>query len=399
MTPRELQTATFRAYPPQARELATKKLDLLRQLPLGFLPLLLRELIAYDWKFPAERKDLDRQLVYLESLTPAQRQKAMEAFAAIRIAPELERTNWVDAPGIFSEQLSAHLWATHQIDRFRAAAVEYIRKLSGEAGQTAPALARLGVVIIGQGVNASTEPLFRKLRPHGVYHNRVSAAKGMEQILKVVAARAAAHLEPYAHWYIDGGSKHANASPQLTALSYAGLTEARAQLQSRIQRSFESGMGSETLRTMLGQTRPEDVGMNSTGGDPVLNRFQLSLLTEGSGTQIFSTTFVQWASREAWRRAQPVTLLARFAQRQRETAMRDLLAEARGKPALDPEGSLVDADMGAYYTWLNQQRLPGADRARFLVWFEDHREALVVGPGHPAGTQSSTPVDLATLLA
>ena len=102
-----------------------------------------------------------------------------------------------------------------------------------------------------------------------------------------------------------------------------------------------------------------------SGGDSVLNRFQLSLLTEGSGTQVFATTFVQWAARETLRRAQPLTLFARFTPRQRENPMNELLAETQRRPELDPQGSLVDADMGAYYTWLNQQRLPGASRPPF----------------------------------
>ena len=41
--------------------------------------------------------------------------------------------------------------------------------------------------------------------------------------------------------------------------------------------------------------RPADLGLGT--GDEVLNRFQIRLLTEGSGTQIFSTTFAQWAAR------------------------------------------------------------------------------------------------------
>ena len=45
----------------------------------------------------------------------------------------------------------------------------------------------------------------------------------------------------------------------------------------------------------------------------MLDRFQVKLLTEGSGTQIFSTTFAQWTAREALRRAQSQTLLVRFA--------------------------------------------------------------------------------------
>jgi len=131
----------------------------------------------------------------------------------------------------------------------------------------------------------------------------------------------------------------------------------------------------------------------------MLNRFELSLLTEGSGTQVFSTTFVQWAAREALRRAQPLTLVTRFAPRQRENQMNELLAEHQRKPELDPQGSLVDADMGAYYTWLNQQRLPGEEKSAFLAWFEDHEEAVAIGPGFERGKRSDAAIELAELVA
>jgi len=108
---------------------------------------------------------------------------------------------------------------------------------------------------------------------------------------------------------------------------------------------------------------------------------------------------VQWAAREALRRAQPVTLLARFGQRQRENPMNELLAEARRKPELDPQGSLIDADMGAYYTWLNQQRLSGAGKSAFLVWFEDQQEALAIAPGFERGKSSDAPIELRDLVA
>jgi len=153
----------------------------------------------------------------------------------------------------------------------------------------------------------------------------------------------------------------------------------------------------EAFRTQMAQMLPEDIGLNAAA-DPVLTRFQLSLLTEGSGTQVFTTTFVQWAAREAWRRAQPLTLLARFGARQRDNPMNVLLAEARRSPQLDPDGSLIDADMGAYYTWLNQQRLAGAEEAAFLVWFEDHQEALAIGPRFSAASQSDSRIQLSDLI-
>ena len=79
----------------------------------------------------------------------------------------------------------------------------------------------------------------------------------------------------------------------------------------------------------------------------MLNRFQVSVLTEGSGTQFFSPTFVQWAARELLRRAQPLTLLARFAPRQTGRSMNEMLADTQTRAVLDPLGSLIDADMGA----------------------------------------------------
>ena len=133
-------------------------------------------------------------------------------------------------------------------------------------------------------------------------------------------------------------------------------------------------------------------------GSPVLSRFELSLLTEGSGTQIFSTTFVQWAAREALRRAQPVTLLARYGLRQRERPMNELLVEAKNKPELDPQGSVIDADIGAYYTWLNQQRLAGADQSSFLAWFETGTEAIAIGPKFKRAAVSDAPVKLAEIV-
>jgi len=161
---------------------------------------------------------------------------------------------------------------------------------------------------------------------------------------------------------------------------------------------MQNGGGPEALRSLLAQMKPEDLGLSGTGDAAVLNRLQISLLTEGSGTQLFSTTFVQWAAREVLRRAQPLTVLARFTPRQREDSMRDLIAGGRSTPIPDPEGSLVDGDMGAYYTWINLQRLAEADKSSFLVWFENHGEALAVAPGLQRARENSESLSMSELL-
>ena len=62
MLPGQLVSQSFAAYPAEARRLAGRQVALLRRLPLGFVPLLLRELIAYDWKFPAAEHEFSRAL-------------------------------------------------------------------------------------------------------------------------------------------------------------------------------------------------------------------------------------------------------------------------------------------------------------------------------------------------
>ena len=79
--------------------------------------------------------------------------------------------------------------------------------------------------------------------------------------------------------------------------------------------------------------------------------------------------------------------------------MNELLSGLRPNAELDPAGSLVDADMGSYYTYLNQQRLAGAEQSSFLVWFEGHNEAVCHRPGHAQGnTIVRVPTDLKQLL-
>jgi len=373
-------------------------LDALRQLPLSFLPSFLREVIDYDYKFPAERAAIDRELATLSSLSPAQMTEWFHAFAQFSLSPKLESFDWINQPAQFVEQLSAYLWTTHQLDGFRQAAIVYGDRLQAAKPPEAIPVRRLGIAVIGQGVAAYEAPLFRNLRPHGAYFAHVKPDNGLQLLLNAVAARAQAHPVPYGHWYVDGGQQ-ADHSPLLTCVSYQALEPVRAALLGKIQADIQRpGMGPEELRTHLAQLVPADLGMDKSG-DAVLNRFQIKLLTEGSGTQIFSTTFAQWTAREALRRAQSLTLLVRFAPRQRQKSMNELLSSSQGNVELDLAGSMVDADMGAYYSWLNQQRLPGADKSGFLVWFEGHSQALVIGPSIPRGTESTTIADLGELAA
>lgn len=400
MLPNELTPDSFAGYPPQARTLALQQLDLLRKTPLSFLPLLLREVIAFDWKFPAEQHELQTQFGYLRSLSPAQFDAQMRPFFALKLTTELQQVDWVNGPARFSEELSAHLWATHQIEAFREASVAYVHQINLAAAPQKPQQPRLTMVVLGSGVTDNHYRLFRKLRSQGTYFAHVNVADGRRVLLDKLASRAASATQPFAHWYVDGAEGTTRPLPHVSGISYRDLDQVRVNLVNKMRQIMQPGGGGpEALRTMMAQMSPQQIGLSGKEADGVLSRFQVSLLTEGSGTQLFSTTFVQWAAREVLRRAQPLTLLTYYAPRQREQSMQEMLSGAPHQTVLDPQGSLIDADMGAYYTWINQQRLPGAADASFLVWFEDHAEVMAVGPQFARSKEDRTASTLRDLVA
>lgn len=389
---------SFSGYPPQGREFAERHLALLRQLPFPLAIIVLREISGYDWKFPAERLMLESQLAWLQSLGAAELSETLHGFARLSVPMHALPQNWSGDPERASEAMTAYLWSTGQIDAFREAADSYADAWHKAVPETGPPVPRLCIVVLGQELEAAGVPIFLKLRSHGVFFPQIDPANGMQAIFEKISARAAARPSPYEHWYIDGGEPDTWNDPRITRISWNELEPLRGAILQRMQKIIGSGSGPEQLRTVLAETTPSDLGMAS-GSDELMNRFKISVLTEGSGTQIFSTTFVQWTAREALRRAQPSTLLLRFAPRQQQLPMDELLAGMNSHNAPDRKGSLIDADMGAFYTWINQQRLAGAAQASFVAWCQESHQAIAIGPTLPRGTTAEGSMTVQQILA
>ena len=167
-----------------------------------------------------------------------------------------------------------------------------------------------------------------------------------------------------------------------------------------MNRFTQSGPGgAEAMRSMLAALTPAESGADGVTRDPLMQHFVTSLFVEGSGTQIYSTSFVQWAARETLRRAQPEQLLVRFAPRQRQRTLNQLFDAATNVEVPDPEGSLRDADIASYYVLLDMLRIADPAHITFLAWREDHGHAIIISPRAPAGKTDDAPVDLNTALA
>jgi hypothetical protein len=388
----KLQVESFAAYPPQARALVIEHLEAMKRMPMLLLAAMLRQVIQYDWSFPAEQQQLVRQLDLLSHLDAGSFDSVVSPFASIPVSSGLAKFDYVNHPQQFSEKLTAYLWEQHLSDRYHSVAQVYQQYLEKALPQAQPLTPRWTIVVIGKGSQQSDYSLFRHLTPHGMLFSKLDPRNALEVLGSAVISRAEQYPLDYGHWYIDGGVPipAVAENTHIASMSYVSLVPAAmrefALVKEFSRRSTSSEpVGPEAVGSYIVGLSPEDLALRGDPSDAPLRHFEVNLMTQGAGCQIFSTTFVQWAARECLHRAQPLTLLARFSTRQSNAPMELLLARNPLEAPQDPEGSLIDADMGAYYTWINQSRLSGAQESRFLAWFEDHNLACVVAPTLPGG--------------
>jgi hypothetical protein len=397
MTPDQLTAASFSSYPPQAHQFAIAHLALLQQLPIAVAPAFLREIIVFDSRFPAERRTFERQCVWLESLTAEQRARLLAPFRQISMPPSLAAKDWVAKPQAFLEELTAYLWSSSQIDTYRRAAQDLLAAPLDET----PQKNRLVIVVVGKDATAPSPQLFRKLAPHGVMlRNLQWTPETPRQLHAVMQQRAASQVVPYTRWYIDGGEPWPHDAASVELLSYAQLRPVRENVLGRMNRFTQGGPGgAEGMRRMLEGLDPAESGTDAVTRDPLVQHFITMLFVEGSGTQIYSTSFVQWAARETLHRAQPEQLLVRFAPRQRQRTLNQLFDAATNVEVPDPEGSLRDADISAYYILLDLLRIADPAHITFLAWRENHGNAVLISPRAPAGKSDDASLNLAAALA
>ena len=392
MTPDQLRPESFAAYPPRARSFAESHLSLLQRLPPAVCPSFLKQILDLDTSFPAERSTLIWQFEHLEDLPASRFTSLVEVLQGISLSPELQAFNWVHDPSGFITVLTAHLWSSGQLDYFRGGVQALFAAIPARPDSTV----RVAVVVLSKDLTVPNRPLFRKLSKHGTVLSSFDHTTAQAELGDILGQRTAASKAVYAHWYVDGGEpwpQVAAGTDRLIGLSYGGLAPLRKRILARMETALTSSNGAEQMRDRLFRTSPQDVGIGEVTQDPVLQRFYTELFTQSSGPQIFSTSFVQWTGRELARRAQPETLLLRYGPRQSHRDLNELFA-TDVPAAPDLIGSFQDAEMGAYYNWLEMDRITAPGKLTFVALVEDRPCAVIVARNSPAGAVSATPMTL-----
>ena len=375
---------------------------LLEILPVPLAAVIMQQIARAGSLFPAEKQELDRTLQSLTPPRPDNAKRAVEMFATLRLSPELKRLDWRSDAAGFVDKMTAELWSTGQIETFHEAAKLLAPSaITAEQGAQAPK-PRFVAIALDKRLSAAgkTPVLFRKLRPYGTFFPHADDEDGAETLANWLAARANAHPEPYTHWQISGDIWKEPAAAPVVSLSYNGMLAERERLLVFFNtvRNTAASQGPEGLQRVLQHLTPEEVGMGAIA-DPVVRTFALDIFTQGSGTQLYATTFVQWTIREALRRAQPESVLAWFTPRCDATSMDWRISHPDREQAPDGPGSLIDAEMGAYLSYVNLMRLPDAERASLLVWHEGYGQALLIGTDMPRGVEGNSAITLKGLLA
>ncbi len=374
-------------------------LPLLRELPAPLAAILLQQANRYEVMFPHERREVESTLARLRAPRSEAAQQAVESFRALRVPVEVRLASGEAEPSGDAEAFTAVMWSSGQIAAFRQAAQLMVPPEPEERAD----VPRCVVVVFDAALRSTGEApeLFRRLRPAGTLYPRVSGADAPQQLEAWMEKRLQASPQAYAHWLISGGHSSGWPTPRpVVRMTYDDLRPARLHLLQLMNhaRSEGAGGGPEGLRSAMMAMRGRDMGMGGDD-DPVLQAFAADVLVAGSGTQLYSTTFVQWSVREALRRARPQTVLAHFAPRNAAASMDVRLSNPKAEPPADPAGSLVDAEMHTYMTYINLLRLPAALKASMLVWHAGYGQALLIGAHVPAGSTNAEEHSLSRLLA
>jgi hypothetical protein len=395
MIPSQLTAASFASWSPGAHALALQRLALLRAMPLSLLPSYLLQIENYDRLFPIEQQQLAIQLEIM-SAKPA----LMLPFAAIPVPEQAAHMDWLAHPGLFIDAMSRALWQTHQIDAYHRAAEDLFTAMPVRA-PAAQAPAPLLIAVFGRDAAPGTYPLFLKLRDSGTYLHKVDETDVSTHLLGLVQQRALAYPEAYTHWYVDGGEPWPQqpGAGSLKCFTFPGLGPLTDAVLQTMKTATQEGWGPELLADRMRELKPASLDSGAVTADPRMAHLFVSLLTQGSGTQLYSTSFVEAAGVEVIRRAQPSTVMLRFAPRRKPASMNDMLEQRGQSLQLDPEGALVDADMGLYYAWLAMRKLPGGQHASLLALVEGQGQAFLAGPSITHGVDSASPVTIPQALS
>lgn len=388
----------------------------LKQLPLTFLPYVNQQLTQWSYLFPRERQAVESLLLYLAKLNAAQSGRLFHQVVALE--EKMGVRHWHFSTTEQTIENSSELARSPYFQEWRRAvqavfdeADQYWKAIDGAAGRVKN---RLVLIDIPHSLSLDSARPWRRWQGIGrplqldsgsaessdgplerMLTGRYGTASLGGGLLDVVASRRDA--EPADTWVVDAGSSLVDAvlerrrsnrlSSREILLSYERLGTYRERFSHEMNTMHKDLADADAVYDRLRKVEvtpwcPEEVISN-----PAVREFVRSLYLSGNGAVIFGNSFVEWAASEAFRRARPALVAARFGLRKKPkpftgVAVFDNPDKVNPLPSVDDvTGSAADAQMLALYVWLAASRLEEYRRATVCVCVaEGIAQAYIVAP-------------------
>jgi hypothetical protein len=367
----------------------------MNRLPRTFRPALNEQLRNWDLLFPAEQRQLEAQLAWIEGLPPDGFERLFAG--VVEVEREMELPRWGSGNSGMTVRDTGLLARSPLYPRWRAAVEGVFRRIDGEVEKSGRlrALPRIVLCVLPPGLPPVDGPIWAEAAKRGRW---IALSGPFERFLAPLASALAGRalrpgVEPIeSTWIFECGTRMAPlaGSTAATVLSWDDLAPLRREFLGRlntIRRTLSSvDQTNRELRQMdLVRLLPAPVSES-----PRVREFVRSLFLSGNGSLVFNNSFVQWGASEALRRVQPQVLLACFGIRQKLKPFSSVVLfedQSRSNPVgdeEDPSGSLVDSLILAEYVALAAERFSAPHAAPLIMMAACELDRiLVLGPRSP----------------
>ena len=400
--------------------------ETLARLPATIQAFILTELQKWALLFEPEQRYQAALLAHLAALPAADLHQAVAGIARVEAEAGCDRIPRGD-PSRFQDEAQALLRKQKLLQAWRREVDTFFQPVNAALEPVlypANAPRRLVVQVYGSGIAIDRNKLWSRFKGAGarvplrLEEAQQSAAflpallgarvEGQSEPPLLASLRASGQFTPLDTWMVEshralhdvcrGGSVPGASNTAVTGLSYDLLREYREELMRALYGKVVTGV--ESPQAFAAYARSLKIAPSADAllhSADILKAFVRDTFLTGNGTLFVNNTFVEWASVQALRRAQPRMLVTRFGVRHKFRPFSSMLlfsqprASDQSPLVEDPAGSFIDVEQLAYYVWLNAEK--GAayrNRTLYLFLAEGVDEMLAIRSDAP-GTGARMP--------
>lgn len=366
------------------------------RLPLTLRPAMNQQLSQWEMLFPFEQKRLRNFFLGLDSFSSSERSALMAPLYALE--SKMGVVGWHFSEKNDTIENASQLARSEYYREWRREIQEIFRAIDARSPkaeqQTQPK--RLVLLLLPASLPVDPNTVWEAWKPQASVRNLTGGgARELSELLikgrpgrpGIPMAWGSQQNEPADLWLIDAenylGSGVPNGSSAIANLSYATLKTFRDKFLAGLNTIPKDIAAADQTTATLRQTDwtrwcpPELVQQKR------LRNFVVDLFLSGNGALIFSNAFVEWAASEAFRRARPSIVIARFGVRSKPKPFTSIaIFENQEKVSTvpdvaDPENSAVDAAILAHYIWLAARRYTEFDQS-VCCCISEHLNAMSV---------------------